>query len=199
MSREEIRVDGLTEPISHFTDAVRAGNLLFVSGIVPVDSEGALVGRDDVVAQTRQVFENMQAILAAVGCGFEDVVKVTVFLTNVDDRPLINPVRQGGVRVGPAGEHARRGVAARRPRREGRDRGRRPRPMTRDPGTRSSRATDEVVLAAGRMGATVAAVRRRPHPRTAAAPLKAPCRIGTFGDRWERDSVTAAGFACCRG
>ncbi len=94
MSREEIRVDGLAEPISHFTDAVRAGNLLFVSGIVPVDSEGALVGGDDVVAQTRQVFENMRAILAAAGCGFEDVVKVTVFLTNVDDRPLINPVRQ---------------------------------------------------------------------------------------------------------
>ena len=94
MSREEIRVDGLAEPISHFTDAVRAGNLLFVSGIVPVDSKGALVGGDDVVAQTRQVFENMQAILAAAGCGFEDVVKVTVFLTNVDDRPLINPVRQ---------------------------------------------------------------------------------------------------------
>ncbi len=94
MSREEIRVDGLAEPISHFTDAVRAGNLLFVSGIVPVDAEGALVGGDDVVAQTRQVFENLREILAAAGCGFQDVVKVTVFLTNVDDRPLINPVRR---------------------------------------------------------------------------------------------------------
>ena len=67
---------------------------LFVSGIVAVDAEGALVGGDDVVAQTRQVFENMRAILAAAGCGVEDVAKVTVFLTNVDDRPLINPVRQ---------------------------------------------------------------------------------------------------------
>ena len=94
MSREEIHVDGLAEPISHFTDAVRAGNLLFVSGIVPVDAEGALVGGDDVVAQTRQVFENLREILAAAGCGFQDVVKVTVFLTNVDDRPLINPVRR---------------------------------------------------------------------------------------------------------
>ena len=94
MSREEIRVDGLAEPISHFTDAVRAGDLLFVSGIVAVDGEGRLVGGDDVVAQTRQVFENMRAVLAAAGCGFEDVVKVTVFLTDIDDRPLINPVRQ---------------------------------------------------------------------------------------------------------
>jgi 2-iminobutanoate/2-iminopropanoate deaminase len=94
MSREEIRVDGLAEPISHFTDAVRAGDLLFVSGIVAVDGEGALVGGDDVVAQARQVFESMRAVLAAAGCGFGDVVKVTVFLTDVGDRPLVNPVRQ---------------------------------------------------------------------------------------------------------
>ena len=94
MSRREIRVDGLAEPISHFTDAVHAGGLLFVSGIVPVDGDGRLVGGDDVVAQTRQVFENMRAVLAAAGCGFEDVVKVTVFLTDIDDRPRINPVRQ---------------------------------------------------------------------------------------------------------
>ena len=57
--REEIRVDGLAEPISHFTDAVRAGGFLYVSGIVAVDGDGRLVGGDDVVAQTRQVFENM--------------------------------------------------------------------------------------------------------------------------------------------
>ena len=94
MSREEIRVDGLAEPISHFTDAVRAGGFLYVSGIVAVDGDGRLVGADDVVAQARQVFANMRAVLAAGGCGFGDVVKVTVFLTDVDDRPLVNPVRK---------------------------------------------------------------------------------------------------------
>jgi reactive intermediate/imine deaminase len=93
MSREEIRVEGLAEPISHFTDAVLAGGFLHVSGIVAVDGDGRLVGGDDVVAQTRQVFENMRAVLEAAGCGFEDVVKVTVFLTDVDDRARINPVR----------------------------------------------------------------------------------------------------------
>ena len=94
MSREEIRVAGLAEPISHFTDAVRAGSLLFVSGVVAVDGEGNLVGGDDVVAQARQVFENLARVLAAAGCGFEDVVKVTILLTDVDDRPKINPLRQ---------------------------------------------------------------------------------------------------------
>ena len=132
MSREELRVDGLAEPISHFTDAVRAGGFLYVSGIVAVDGDGRLVGGEDVVAQTRQVFENMRAILDAGGCGFEDVVKVTVFLTDIDDRPLINPVRQevfGSTR--PAStlvEVPRLAVG-----REGRDRVRRARPVSDDP------------------------------------------------------------------
>jgi 2-iminobutanoate/2-iminopropanoate deaminase len=94
MKREEIRVEGLAEPISHFTDAVRAGDLLFVSGAVAVDGEGRLVGGEDVVAQAHQVFENMRHVLAAAGCGFQDVVKVTIFLTDVDDRSKINPLRQ---------------------------------------------------------------------------------------------------------
>jgi 2-iminobutanoate/2-iminopropanoate deaminase len=92
--REEVRVPGLAEPISHYTDAVRAGDLLFVSGFVPVDREGRLVGGDDVVAQTRQVFANLAAVLAAAGATFADVVKVTVYLTDIEDRARINPVRQ---------------------------------------------------------------------------------------------------------
>ena len=94
MKREEYRVPSLAEPISHYTDAVRAGDLVFVSGIVAVDREGQLVGGADVVAQARQVFQNMREVLAAAGCGFEDVVRVTIYLTDVDDRPSINPVRQ---------------------------------------------------------------------------------------------------------
>ena len=92
--REEIRVPGQAEPISHYTDAVRAGDLLFVSGCVPVDGEGRLVGGDDVVAQARQVFANVGAILEAGGATFADVVKVTVYLTDIADRVRINPVRQ---------------------------------------------------------------------------------------------------------
>jgi 2-iminobutanoate/2-iminopropanoate deaminase len=93
-SREEIRVSGQAEPISHYTDAVRVGELLFVSGCVPVDPEGRLVGGEDVVAQARQTFANLAAVLEAGGSSFADVAKVTVFLTDVDDRPKINPVRQ---------------------------------------------------------------------------------------------------------
>jgi 2-iminobutanoate/2-iminopropanoate deaminase len=91
--REEIRVPELAEPMSHFTDAVRAGDLLFVSGCIAVDGEGRLVP-GDVVAQARQVFANAGAILAAAGASFRDVVKVTIFLTDIGDRAAVNTVRQ---------------------------------------------------------------------------------------------------------
>ena len=94
MRREEYDVEGMSVPISHYADAVRAGDLLFVSGCVPVDEHGQLVGGDDVVAQAERVFENVGLVLAAAGSGPEHVVKVTLFLTDVDDRPAINPVRQ---------------------------------------------------------------------------------------------------------
>jgi 2-iminobutanoate/2-iminopropanoate deaminase len=93
-TRREYRVPGQAEPISHFTDAVLAGELLFVSGIVPVDGNRELLGGDDVAEQARVVFANMREVLAAAGCTFADVVKVTVFLTDIDDRPLVNPVRR---------------------------------------------------------------------------------------------------------
>jgi len=91
--RRELRVAGLPEPISHYTDAVQAGDLLFVSGCVPVDADGNLVA-GDVVAQTQQVFRNIALVLEAAGVGFADVVKVTVFLTDIGDRAAVNAVRQ---------------------------------------------------------------------------------------------------------
>jgi reactive intermediate/imine deaminase len=94
MSRREISVEGLAPPISHYADAVLAGDALYISGIVPVDGQGALVGAGDVVAQARQVFATMERVLAAAGARPADVVKVTVYLLDVDDRPRINPVRQ---------------------------------------------------------------------------------------------------------
>jgi 2-iminobutanoate/2-iminopropanoate deaminase len=93
MTRREIAVEGLAAPLSHYTDAVVAGDTLYLSGILPVDAAGEIVG-EEVVAQARQVFANMRQVLAAAGAEPGDVVKVTIYLLDVDDRPLINPVRQ---------------------------------------------------------------------------------------------------------
>ncbi len=94
MTRQEFRVEGLAPPISHYCDAVRFGELLFIAGIPPTDREGRLVGGDDVVEQTRQVFRNMKLVLDAAGAGFADILKVTVYLLDVNDRARINPVRK---------------------------------------------------------------------------------------------------------
>ena len=92
--RQEFRVAALSEPLSHYTDAVRFGDILYISGVAPLDQAGKLVGDGDVVAQARQVFENLKLILAAAGADFGDILKVTVFLTDVRDRVKVNPVRQ---------------------------------------------------------------------------------------------------------
>ena len=94
MSRREFRVEGLAPPISHYCDAVRFGDLLFISGVPPTDAKGNLVGGADVVEQTRQVFRNMKLVLDAAGAGFADILKVTVYLLDVEDRAKINPVRK---------------------------------------------------------------------------------------------------------
>jgi 2-iminobutanoate/2-iminopropanoate deaminase len=92
--REELRVPGLPEPISHYTDAVRFGDLLLVSGCAPLDEDGNLVGEGDVGGQTRQVLESMDRILRHAGASFADVLKVTVFMTDVSQRRAANTVRQ---------------------------------------------------------------------------------------------------------
>jgi reactive intermediate/imine deaminase len=94
MQRQEILLAELGEPISHYTHAVRFGNLLFISGIAPVDGEVQLVGGDDVVAQTQQVLANLRRVLSEVRLVPADVLKVTVFLTDIADRARINPARQ---------------------------------------------------------------------------------------------------------
>ena len=92
-ARQEYQVAGLPAAISHYTDAVRFGDLLFVSGLTAHDAEGRLVDGDAAV-QTRRILENLSLVLSEAGATFADVLKVTVYLTDIGDRTLINPVRE---------------------------------------------------------------------------------------------------------
>jgi 2-iminobutanoate/2-iminopropanoate deaminase len=92
--RREIRIEKLGPPVSHYTDAVQFGNMLFISGMVSVDSDGKVLHKGDVVGQTRKIFENMKLLLETAGASFKDVLKVTLFMRNIEDRPKVNPVRQ---------------------------------------------------------------------------------------------------------
>ena len=75
-------------------DAIRYGNLLFVSGCVPMDTGGALVGDGDLEAQTRKVMENMASVLEAAGSDFAHVLKTTVFMTDISRRKVPDSVRR---------------------------------------------------------------------------------------------------------
>jgi reactive intermediate/imine deaminase len=92
--RQEFRVEGLAAPLSHYTDAVRFGDILFVSGLTAHNGEGKLVSGADAAAQTRQILANLKLVLDVAGATMADVLKVTVFLTDINDRAAINPVRQ---------------------------------------------------------------------------------------------------------
>ncbi len=90
-----IRLAGqLAEPISHYTDAVEAAGFLYISGMLPVDPAGELVGGGDVIRQTEQVLGNVAAVLDATGASFADVVRVGVYLRNIADREAVNTVRR---------------------------------------------------------------------------------------------------------
>lgn len=91
--RQEYSLNDGVPPISHYTDAVRFGNLLFISGLAPLDRDLNVVS-SDVAEQTRAIFEQMKRILDQAGGSFADILRVTVYLTDVNDRTKINPVRK---------------------------------------------------------------------------------------------------------
>ena len=84
------RVSGFPAPTSL---AIRSGNLLFLSGMAAHNLEGKIVGVGDADAQTRQALDNLAALMEEVGGTLDDIVKLTVFVQDIADRPTINKVR----------------------------------------------------------------------------------------------------------
>lgn len=79
--------------IGPYSQAIKAGNLLFVSGQIPLDSAtGALIPEDTIQAQTTRVLQNLSAILAQAGATLDNVVKTTVFLKDMEDFGEMNRI-----------------------------------------------------------------------------------------------------------
>jgi 2-iminobutanoate/2-iminopropanoate deaminase len=79
--------------IGPYSQAVSAGNFVFLSGQIPLDPRtGELVGGDDVEAQATQVMKNLEAVLEAAGASFARVVKSTIFLTDLADFARVNQI-----------------------------------------------------------------------------------------------------------
>ena len=85
-------IDGQPAPVSHYCHVVRSGDLIWVSGTIGMRADGSVPS--GVGEQFDVALHNLDACLKAVGAGAANVVKVTVYLTDVDDRKLINPARQ---------------------------------------------------------------------------------------------------------
>ncbi len=92
MLKEQIATTAAPAALGPYSQAILAGGFLFASGQVPIDpATGELAGAD-VETQAKQVFNNLQQVLAAAGCGFADVVKTTVFLTDLANFAAVNEI-----------------------------------------------------------------------------------------------------------
>ncbi len=80
---QRINPEGMTQPTA-YTHVVRHNNLLFLAGQVSADADGNVVGEGDMKVQVRQVLENMKKVLASQGADFSNVVKVTIYTTDID-------------------------------------------------------------------------------------------------------------------
>jgi 2-iminobutanoate/2-iminopropanoate deaminase len=90
--RQAVTAPDAPKAMGAYSPAIRAGNLLFVSGQIPIDpASGALVD-GDITAQADQVMRNMSALLKAAGVGFEHVVRTTVYLSDMNEFAAMNDV-----------------------------------------------------------------------------------------------------------
>ena len=90
--KQAISSAGAPKAIGPYSQAVRAGQLLFLSGQVALDPATGQMVDGGVIEQTRRVFENLGAVLAAAGRSFADVVRTTVFLADMNDFAAMNEV-----------------------------------------------------------------------------------------------------------
>jgi len=90
MMRKTVASSQAPQAIGPYSPALQVGPWVFVSGQLGMTPEGKLL--EGVEAQTRQALENAKALLEAAGCGLSEVVKVTVYLKNMDDFPRVNQV-----------------------------------------------------------------------------------------------------------
>ncbi len=90
--KEAVSSPDAPKAIGPYSQAVRAGQLLFVSGQVPLDPATGQIVAGDIETQTRRVFDNLAAVLKAGGRSFADVVRTTVFLADMNDFTAVNDV-----------------------------------------------------------------------------------------------------------
>ncbi len=101
MNKQSFNPERMARPVgpySHVVSAPAGGRLVYCAGAVAFDGVGNVVGKGDIVAQTRQVMENLRVALEAAGASFDDVVKVTNYVVDASQWPEVLPVRAEYIR-----------------------------------------------------------------------------------------------------
>ena len=90
--RKAVSADGAPKAIGPYSQAIRAGSLLFLSGQIPIDPATGQMVDGDIAQQTHRVFKNLSAILQEAGASFDNVVRTTVYLADMNDVAAMNEV-----------------------------------------------------------------------------------------------------------
>ena len=94
MSKEAIHSDAAPAAIGTYSQAIRLGNFVFLSGQIPLDPATMEIAGDDFEARARRVFDNLGAVAAAAGGSLDNIVKLTIFLTDLDNFATVNSVME---------------------------------------------------------------------------------------------------------
>lgn len=92
MEKQVINTNSAPAPIGPYNQAVKAGSMLFVSGQIALNPETGQLVKDDIIAETHQVMQNLRNVLAEAEMDFSDVVKSTIFITDMNEFSQINEV-----------------------------------------------------------------------------------------------------------
>lgn len=91
-NRQVISTNNAPQAIGTYSQAVRTGNTVYLSGQIPLDPETMVIVSDDISDQIHQVFQNLSAVAAAADGSLNDIVKLNVFLTDLSHFPTVNEI-----------------------------------------------------------------------------------------------------------
>lgn len=111
-TRQEVRTDDAPTPVGPYSQAIRAGHLVFASGQIPLDPATGEKVEGEIEDEARQVLANLRAVLEAAGSGLDRVVKATVYLVDLGLFPRVNAVYAEAFDADPAPARVTVGVAA---------------------------------------------------------------------------------------
>jgi len=92
VNKQVVSTQDAPQAIGPYSQAIKAGNFLFISGQIPLDPKSGMVVGSSIEEQTEQVMKNLSAILKSQNLGFENIVKTTVFLTQMAEFPRFNEI-----------------------------------------------------------------------------------------------------------